>query len=74
MTNYNIMNKEEKRKAIDHKYEYELKQQFFRDWSLRAYIGTEKAIERMKTTFELLKKHNPNSEYIEKLEKFIKNL
>lgn len=71
MTNYDIMNKEQKRKAINHKYEYTLKQLIYTNWNHRDITGTARAIQEMKTNLEILKKHNPNSEYIQKLEKFI---
>ena len=72
MTNYDIMNKEQKRKAINHKYEYTLKKQIYTNWSHRDILGVVDALKQMKMNFELLKKVNPNSEYIPKLEKFIK--
>lgn len=73
MTNYKIMNKNEKKEAINHKYEYELKQKIFSNWRYRDITGTQQALKNMKMNFELLKKHNPKSEYINKLENFIKS-
>ena len=62
---------EKRRNTIDHKYEYKLKSDIYSFWWLRDITGKEKAIIRMKNNLELLKQHNPSSEYIEKLEKFI---
>lgn len=72
MTNYNIMNKEEKRKAIKHKLEFETKNDIYGYWSHRDITGNEKAIKRMKDGLERLKRYNSNSEYIERITQFIK--
>lgn len=71
MTNFDILNKEEKRKAINHKYEYELKQSIFDYWRHRDITGTSKALEQMEKDFNLLKQFNSNSEYISKCQNYI---
>lgn len=64
-------NIEEIRKQINHKYEYEIKQQIYSFWRHNDITGKEKAIERMEKYLDILIKHNKNSEYIEKCKSYI---
>ena len=67
------MNKEEIRKQMNHKYEYEIKQEIFRFWAYRDITGKEESIKQMEKYLNILIKHNKNSEYIEKCKSYIEN-
>lgn len=71
MTNFESMNKEEIRQANNHKLEYTIKGDVYEHWGARDILGTKKAIEWMKRDRDFLKLHNPNSEYLDRIEKFI---
>ena len=59
------------KEAINHKYEYKLKQNIFNTWSLKDIIVKESAIKSIKRDLEILKEVNPQSEYIKKCESYI---
>lgn len=59
------------KEAINHKYEYKLKQDIFNAWWLKDITGKESAIKSMKRDLEILKEVNPQSEYIKKCESYI---
>ena len=65
------MYKEEIKKQLDHKFEYDLKQQIFSFWGYRNITGKKQAIKRMEKYLDILIKHNKNSEYIEKCKSYI---
>lgn len=66
----NIIMKE-KRKSINHKYEFILSQNIHRYWANKDITGITMALEFMLQDFNKLQNFNPQSEYLPKLKAFI---